>query len=738
MSTGAALDLSQLNPAQREAVTHPGGALLIVAGPGSGKTRVITQRIAWLVRERGFAPWRILAVTFTNKAAREMRERLALLLGGDAEQLWVGTFHRICVRMLRAHGEKIGVPPSFAIFDDDDQMRLALRSIKELNLDPRNFPTRRVLSSISRRKSEGVSLADASAAGSDNYYDEVVLRVWELYEQGMRSAAALDFDDLLTRTLKLFENEQVAETYRERFRHTLVDEFQDTSIVQYQLARAWSSGTGNLTVVGDPDQSIYSWRAADVRNLRSFIEHHPDATEVQLNQNYRSSQQILDVANAVIAPARGRIQRTLRSEQGDGARPRLRELYSEGDEAKYVAQTIEEGVRDGRLRPGDAAVLYRTNAQSRVIEDELVRRGIPYRLIGGARFYDRREIRDLIAYLRLARNPYDRLAFERIANVPKRGVGEKTLAMLTDWAALHARSLIDAAAAAGGISDLGIAPPPVSRAAARGLARFTQTVQRAQAAAAEGPLIDALRLILLETDYREWLLRQSEEDAEDRWANVQELLTVTNSYTEIAPGAALDAFLEDVALVSDVDDLPDGAPDAVTLITLHQAKGLEFPVVFIAGMEENLLPHQFSIDDPASLAEERRLCYVGITRAERELHLLHTFRRAYQGRSGHNPPSRFFNDIDPELLQLERATAPVGDDVRPASNRWPSWDKFDDSQPEPFQLNLAVGDWVVHPEFGSGEVLAIQPIRGDAEVTIQFGESGVKKLVASMAQLSKL
>ena len=718
---------------------HPGGALLIVAGPGSGKTRVITQRIAWLVRERGFAPWRILAVTFTNKAAREMRERLVGLLGDDAEQLWLGTFHRICVRMLRAHGEKIGVPPGFAIFDDDDQMRLALRSIKELNLDPRNFPTRSVLSSISRRKSEGVSLADAAAAAaSDNYYDEVVMRVWELYEEGMRRALALDFDDLLIRTLDLFENEEVAGIYRERFRHTLVDEFQDTSVVQYQLARAWSSGTGNLTVVGDPDQSIYSWRAADVRNLRSFIEHHPDAAEVQLNQNYRSSQQILDVANAVIAPARGRIRRTLRSEQSDGARPRLRELYSEGDEADYVAQTVAEGARDGRLRPGDAAVLYRTNAQSRAIEEALISRGIPYRLIGATRFYDRREIRDLVAYLRLARNPFDRLAFERIANVPRRGVGDKTLAALTDWAALHARSLIDAAAAAGGISDLGIAPPPVSRAAARGLARFAQIVQRAQAAAADGPLIEALRLILLETDYREWLLRQSEEDAEDRWANVQELLTVADNYSAIAPGAALDAFLEDVALVSDVDDLPDGPPDAVTLITLHQAKGLEFPVVFIAGMEENLLPHQFSIDDPASLEEERRLCYVGITRAERELHLLHTFRRAYQGRSGHNPPSRFLNDIDPDLLQLERAAAPVGDDVRPAKNRWASWDEFDGSQPEPMQIDLAVGDWVTHPEFGSGEVLAIRLVSGDAEITIEFSEGGVKKLIASMAQLSKL
>ena len=737
MTADAQPDLSHLNTAQRKAVVHPGGALLIVAGPGSGKTRVITQRIAWLVREQDIAPWRILAVTFTNKAAREMRDRLLNLLGErEAGELWLGTFHRICVRMLRAHGEHVGVPPGFAIFDDDDQMRLVQRSIKELNLEPRNFGTRQVLSRISRQKSEGVSLADA-AASSGSYFEEVVVRVWELYRDGMREAQALDFDDLLNRTLDLFKVREVAERYQQRFRHTLIDEFQDTSVTQYDLARAWSAGTGNLTVVGDPDQSIYSWRAADVRNLRRFIAHHPDATEVQLNQNYRSSQQILDVANAVIAPARDRIRRTLTSERAQGARPRLHEAYSEADEAEYIARAVADGMREGRLRPGDAAVLYRTNAQSRAIEEMLMSRGIPYRLIGATRFYDRREIRDLVAYLRLARNPYDRLAFERVVNVPRRGVGAKTLDALTDWAAAHAQSLLDAAAAAGGVADLGISPPRVSKGAAKGLARFAQTVQRARATAAEAPLTDALRLILLETDFRDWLLRQSEEDAEERWENVQELITVADRYTPIAPGAALDAFLEDVALVSDVDDLPDGPPDAVTLITLHQAKGLEFPVVFIAGMEENLLPHQFSIDDSASLEEERRLCYVGITRAERELHLLHAFRRAYQGRSGHNPPSRFLNDIAPELLHTERTAAPVGGDVRPAANRWASWEDFDESQPEPAEINLAPGDHVLHPSFGKGVVLAVEAGGFDIEIKIRFAE-GEKTLIASMAQLSKV
>ena len=737
MSTRGGLDLSQLNPAQREAVTHGGGALLIVAGPGSGKTRVITQRIAWLVREQGIAPWRILAVTFTNKAAREMRERLGALLGDEADDLWLGTFHRICVRMLRANGERIGIAPSFAIFDDDDQMRLALRSIKELNLDPREFPSRRVLSAISQRKTEGLSRAEA-AGQVGTYFDEVVVRVWELYERELQGAQALDFDDLLNRALQLFELEEVSARYRRQFEHTLIDEFQDTSVVQYELARAWSAGSGNLTVVGDPDQTIYSWRAADVRNLRSFVEHHPQAAEVQLNQNYRSTQQILDVANAVIAPARERIQRTLRSERSDGAKPRLHEAYSESEEAEYIARTVAEGVHEGRIRHGDAAVLYRTNAQSRAIEEALITRGIPYRLIGATRFYDRREIRDLVAYLRLARNPHDRPAFERVVNTPRRGVGAKTLEGLTAWASMHGQSLMDAAAAAGRVADLGIEPPRVSKGAAKGLARFAQTVARARATAAAQPLTDALRLILLETDYRDWLTAQAEDDAEERWENVQELLTVAENYAAMAPGAALDAFLEDVALVSDVDDLPDGPPDAVTLITLHQAKGLEFPLVFMAGVEENLLPHQFSIDDPASLEEERRLCYVGITRAARELHLLYAFRRAYQGRSGHNPPSRFLNDIDPDLLRMDRAAAPVGADVRPASNRWAAWDDFDDAQPEPEPIQINPGDRVRHPAFGEGIVLAVNAASFEIEITVRFTEAGEKTLAASMAELHRV
>ncbi len=746
MTTRSSIQLEQLNDAQREAVTHPDGPLLIVAGPGSGKTRVVTHRIAWLI-EQGVAPWRILAVTFTNRAAREMRGRLEALIGEEqSEQVWLGTFHRICVRMLRSRGDAIAVPRQFQIFDDDDQMQIVRAALKELQLDPKQYAPRAMLSRISRSKSEGTSLEDFAAA-TGNYFDEVAARVWERYAAALREAQALDFDDLLLRTLQLFELAEARQYYQDRFEHVLVDEFQDTSTVQYQLARAWSGGTQNLTVVGDPDQSIYSWRSADIRNLRYFINDHAAAAEVQLNNNYRSTQQILDVANAVIARGRDRIERQLITENHDGPLPRVHEAYSEQDEAEYIAAAIEGGIREGAMRPGDAAVLYRTNAQSRPIEEAFVQHGLPYRLVGATRFYDRREVRDLLAYLRLVRNPADSVAFNRVVNVPTRGVGAKTVLNLTDWAAMHGRTLMQAAEAASGRDadalNGQVAPPAASRKAASTLHAFVGLIEEARAQAAREPLGAALRTILLKTRYRDYLERQAdnETDAESRWENVQELITVTENYAEIAPGAALDAFLEDVALVADVDDLPEGPPDAVTLITLHQSKGLEFPVVFMAGLEENLLPHQLSMDDPAQLEEERRLCYVGMTRAERELHLLYAFRRAYQGRSGHNSPSRFLLDLPAELVQLDRAaSAQVGQDVRPARNRtvrWDDFDSFDDAQAEPVQIGLNPGDRVSHETFGAGVVVSLRPIGADAEVTVRFEETGVKRLLASIANLTR-
>ncbi|MYB21997.1 MAG: AAA family ATPase [Chloroflexi bacterium] len=740
------IDLDHLNEAQRAAVTHLHGPLLVIAGPGSGKTRVITHRIAWLI-EQGTPPWRILAVTFTNRAAREMRTRLESLIGPEqSTDVWLGTFHRICVRMLRSQGQEIGVPRNFVIFDSDDQMQVVRNALKDLRIDPKQYAPRALLGRISRAKSEGTRREEFVAA-TGSYFDEIAARVWERYADQLAESAALDFDDLLLRTLDLFEVESVRRAYEERFDHVLVDEFQDTSTIQYQLARAWSAGSGNLTVVGDPDQSIYSWRSADIRNLNYFVRDHREATEVQLNNNYRSTQQILDAANAVIDRASNRIKRRLVTDNRDGPLPRLHEAYSESDEAEYISSHVELGLRDGSLRPSDAAVLYRTNAQSRAIEESLVQHGIPYRLVGATRFYDRREVRDLLAYLRLLRNAADPVAFTRVVNVPTRGIGAKTLDVLTEWSADHARSASQAAAAAAGIDAdaLGgyLAPPPVSRRAAASLKEFVELIDEAREQASREPLSDVLRSILVKTRYREWLVRQSdtETEAESRWENVQELITVTENYSEIAPGAALDAFLEDVALVADVDDLPDGPPDAVTLITLHQAKGLEFPVVFMVGLEEYLLPHQLSMDDPNQLQEERRLCYVGMTRAMRELHLLHAFRRAYQGRSGHNPPSRFLADIPEELLQRhQRQQARVGDDVRPARNRTVRWDDFDSFDAEPVaapSVGLKEGDEVSHEIFGHGVVIALRTIGRDAEVTVRFADTGVKRLLASMANLTR-
>ena len=740
------LDLDHLNEAQHAAVTHPHGPLLVVAGPGSGKTRVITHRIAWLI-EQGTPPWRILAVTFTNRAAREMRSRVEALIGEeDSVDLWMGTFHAICVRMLRAHGQKTGVPRNFVIFDTDDQMQVVRRSVKELQIDPKQYAPRALLSRISRAKSEGDSLADF-ASSTSSYFDEITARVWERYQSALAEANALDFDDLLLKTLNMFENERVRQTYEDRFEHVLVDEFQDTSTVQYQLAHAWSRGTGNLTVVGDPDQSIYSWRSADIRNLNYFVRDHSDAVEVQLNTNYRSTQQILDVANAVMDRASNRIKRNLVTDNSEGSLPTMHEAYGESDEAEYVSARIEQAISQGVWRPGDAAVLYRTNAQSRAIEESLLHREIPYRIVGATRFYDRREVRDLLAYLRLVRNPADTVAFARVVNVPTRGVGARTVETLNEWALTHARTPYEAAETAAGLNNdaLGgyLTPPEVSKRAATSLRDFVSAINEAREQAAKKPLADALRTILVKCRYREWLFRQADSDseAESRWENVQELVTVAENYSEIAPGAALDAFLEGVALVADVDDLPEGPPDAVTLITLHQAKGLEFPVVFMVGMEEQLLPHQLSMDDPSQLQEERRLCYVGITRAMRELHLLYAFRRSYQGRSGHNPPSRFLADIPEEFVQHHmRKQARVGADVRPARNRTVRWDDFDSFDPEPAPapgVNLKQGDEVSHEIFGQGVVIALRTIGDDAEITVRFAETGVKRLLASVANLSR-
>ncbi|HJN92361.1 MAG TPA: UvrD-helicase domain-containing protein, partial [Dehalococcoidia bacterium] len=584
LSPSALLD--GLNPAQAEAATHPSGPLLIVAGPGSGKTRVIAHRIAWLVQEQGIRPHQILGVTFTKKAARELRDRVAALFSGydsgeSTEGMSLGTFHSTCARILRVDGAAIGIPREFVIYDDADQDLVIRRALADLSVDPKHYGPRTVRSAISRAKNEGLPVAEyRNRAG--NYFEEVVGRLYEHYEATLKQNNALDFDDLLTRTVDLFDTQpQVAERYQRRFRHTLVDEFQDTNLIQYDLTRHWAAGSNNLTVVGDPDQSIYSWRAADIRNILYFERDFPDAAVVRLEQNYRSTKAILRVADAVIDRASERIHKQLWTDNDQGINPVVYEAYSESDEADFVTQEIENHLGTGEpgdhslgtgepgdsvWRPGDVAIMYRTNAQSRVIEESFLRRGIPYRVVGGTRFYARREVKDILAYLRLISNPTDTVAFQRIINVPARALGQKSQGELLVWAEENGLSPLDAAAYAGQSDG-----PKLTARAARACLAFAQMIQDAQEVAKTGTLEEVIDILLRETGYQDFLFRDFD-DAEDRWQNVLELRTVASNYTEIAPEAALATFLEDVALVADVDSMGDEAPQAVTLITLHAAK----------------------------------------------------------------------------------------------------------------------------------------------------------------------
>ena len=583
-----------LNPQQRAAVEHPGGAQLILAGPGSGKTRVITQRIAWLVGEQRVAPWRILAVTFTNKAAREMRARAQDLLGEDAAKLHLGTFHSMCARWLRIHGKDIGLSPDYVIYDDADQTALMKRVLESLQVDTRQFTPRSVLSAISSAKSE-MRGADHFKGQTENYFQEVVARAYERYQKGLRAASALDFDDLLTETVRLFrESEEALERRAEQYLHVLVDEFQDTNPAQYALARQLASVHGNVCVVGDPDQSIYSWRAADSRNTQYFQRDFPDVTTCLLEQNYRSTQPILDAASGVIENNRSHIERALWTERKSGQALTTYEAYNDEEEGEFVAREVERLATTNRPL-GSIAVLYRTNAQSRPIEDALVRHRIPYRLIGGVRFYQRREIKDLIAYLRLVQNRLDEASLLRVINVPARGIGDTTMARLADYAGSTGLAIWDACEAAAG----GEPVPGIAARAATAIRRFVYSIE-AMRAERDRPLADLLDLVLQESGYAQYL-RDRDEGGEERLENVLQLRTVMAQYEDTTGGEAGDlaSFLQDVALVADVDEL-QGAVEAITLITLHAAKGLEFPVVFLVGMEEGVLaPHPLVRRPPA-------------------------------------------------------------------------------------------------------------------------------------------
>ncbi len=714
--------LDELNPAQRQAVEAIEGPLLILAGPGSGKTRVIVHRVAYLIKVCGISPHCILAVTFTNKAANGMKERLHHLLSAAADNLTLGTFHAICARILRREGDEIGLDRSFVIYDEDDQLSLIKRSLEEAGLDPKRYAPRALRSAISAAKNELLTPEDY-VKRSMSYFDEVVQRVYESYQQLLAQSKALDFDDLLMKAVHLFQHRpQLLDKYQSRYLHILIDEFQDTNLAQYALAKQLAGKHRNICVVGDPDQSIYSWRSADLRNILHFERDYPDAKVVLLEQNYRSTQTILEAAAHIISSNLQRKPKALWTENEPGVPLAIAETYTEQEEAQFVVSEVEKLSSQGLARPGDCAVMYRTNAQSRALEETFVRYGVPYRLVGGTRFYERREIKDIIAYLRLIHNPYDSVSLTRIVNVPPRGIGQRSFDELSRRAKASGLPLYTALQLAAPKADN--APQhPFSPRTAQALTSFLTLMDELIAQSHELDLIQLLDLVLERSGYREFTLR--EETGEERWDNILELRTVAQEYSDLEPEEALASFLEGVALVSDVDEI-DGQVDAVTLITLHQAKGLEFPVVFIVGMEEGVLPHRRSFDDPAQMEEERRLCYVGVTRAEQRLYLIRAFRRNLMGSSTINPASRFLKEIPPHLAS---PTADYGEEIRP--------DLATPSTSSPPLSALRAGDRVHHALFGRGIVVSCLPIKDDQEVTVAFREAGVKKLLLSLASLER-
>lgn len=734
--------LSELNPSQRRAVQALAGPVLILAGPGSGKTRVLTYRISYLVRERGVDPYNIMAVTFTNKAAREMRGRLERLIGSQQlDRLTIGTFHAICARILRREAQLVGIPPNFVIYDQDDQVGLIRAALRELNLDDKMYRPAAIQAAISKAKR---SLLSPEEYRPPTYWHEIAARVYARYQQFLKANGALDFDDLLMLAVRLFDmHKDVLRRYQQRYTCILVDEFQDTDGAQYQLLRLLSAEHKNLFAVGDEDQSIYGWRGADFRNIQRFRADYPNAQIVLLEQNYRSTQKILDAARHVILLNTQRTDKKLWTKNEPGLPITVYEAYDEQEEAEYTVREIQTLVANGVCRRRDCAVMYRTNAQSRVLEDAFVRHGVPYKLVGATRFYERREIKDVIAYLRLTHNPHDDVSLTRILNVPPRGIGERTKETLMHWAAARSVPLYTALQLlqqAQGSSDKvspeaedaglqAYRPPSLDSRSTKALLSLLALLDRLVAMRAQCGVSELLDNILADSGYGEYV-RDGTDEGEERWENIQELRTVARDYAHEPPGAGLTAFLEATALVSDVDNLREGT-DAVTLLTLHMAKGLEFDTVFITGLEEGILPHSRSLQEPDEMEEERRLCYVGMTRAKRALYLLHAFRRSRFGNQSLSEPSRFLRDIPGHLLAGQQTRAPA----RLQTDFTPAWQGKSVSQ----SLSFRPGDRVRHVTFGEGVVISSQKRGGEEEVIVAFvGRAGVKRLSASFANLKLL
>ena len=756
------LDLASLNPDQLDAVVHRGGPLLVVAGAGSGKTRVLTHRIAHLVHE-GVPPSSILAITFTNKAASEMKHRVSALVGPRVKAMWVCTFHSACVRILRAHAEVLGYPRTFSIYDQADAQRLAGYVIRDLGLDAKRFPPRAVHGQISLWKNE-LTTPDQAKAQADNPFTRKHAEVYADYQARLLKAGAMDFDDLLMKTVQLFrEHGEVLAHYQQRFKYVLIDEYQDTNTAQNEIALSLSKGHQQITIVGDGDQSVYGWRGADVRNILLFEDAFDDVTTIVLDQNYRSTQTILDAANAVIKNNPDRKEKHLWSEKGGGDRIVRFHAEDEGDEAMFVARTMQNLQRESHVMWNEMAAFYRTNAQSRVLEEALIRMGVPYKVVGGTRFYDRREVKDAMAYLRAVVNPADEVSVKRVLNVPKRGVGDTSVAKIDALANATGSTFTEAMRQS---QEAGL-----TGSAARGVESFVRVLDEMTSLAQQegtGPG-ELLQAVLDRSGYLAELEADESVEAAGRLENIGELIGSAREFTRI------DEFLEQVALVADTDELDDD--QKVVMMTLHSAKGLEYPVVFLVGMEEGLFPNSRSLTEPTQMEEERRLAYVGITRAQRKLFVSHAWSRQLFGTTNYSPPSRFLDEIPPDLVEHKGAVGGRSGGGRASYRQRDSWSSGSPSPPpasrrsvssfdpdddfgseshrervveaamsagrQPTQANsqelgLRVGDDVEHPAFGEGVILEIRGQGDKAEATIRFRGVGTKHLSLAWAPLKRI
>jgi DNA helicase-2/ATP-dependent DNA helicase PcrA len=726
--------LDGLNPSQRDAVVHSGSPLLIVAGAGSGKTRVLTNRIAYLLAECGVAPYEVMAITFTNKAAGEMRERVAALVGPRAKSMWVTTFHSACVRILRQEASIAGFSPSFSIYDQADSVRLVTLIGRDLNLDPKRYPPRQIAAMISNAKNELIGPADYTNQAK-THIEEVVAECYGLYQKRLRDANAFDFDDLILKTVEVLQRFPEARArYRSRFRHVLVDEYQDTNHAQYILVRelvgtvADGVQPAELCVVGDADQSIYAFRGATIRNIMQFEEDYPSARTILLEQNYRSTQNILSAANAVITNNASRKAKNLWSDSGDGALITGYVAEDERDEAEYVMNEIFRLQSENISQPGDTAIFYRTNSQSRAFEEVFMRNTLPYKVVGGVRFYERKEVRDFLAYLRVLANPYDEISLRRIINTPKRGIGDKAIDGLEQMGIPLWDALLNAKDAPGATGR--------ATSAIEGFANLMISLRELVAANVRPSVI--AEAVLEQSKLGEELTDSEDPQDEARLENLQELVAVAQEYEEDerleGEEVSIVGFLERVSLVADSDQIPDGEDHGgvVTLMTLHTAKGLEFPTVFLTGMEENVFPHSRSLGDPSEIEEERRLAYVGLTRARKNLFLSRATTRFAFGSPTYNSPSRFLSEIPEEIIQWKAPeirlkskpnpkVAPTGIRATPNEN-----------------LNLEIGDRVLHQTFGMGTVIALTGADEKAEATINFGTYGDRRLLLRYAPVEKI